>query len=258
MEEFPRFCPECGGFLVYIGETGEFVCGRCGLVVFRVIKGGVVPVDVRERIVEDEFGVLHRFTDSRTVIGGVEVAVARRIVTRKVFPKLLAVRAYRPTLEELLAPPEEGGVSVENVFVRLRRPVVYSGWCKIHERFEDGVRRWETVNRVFPHVEVSTFKRLIGLKRIKYAVSPVDGVKAFMVACEYGSKSFVYGFLTAMSEVFPELKTTPEHVGETLSRLQREGLIIATRESVLGETVYCIIPEKRIEMERSARWWEIG
>ncbi|MEM2338407.1 MAG: TFIIB-type zinc ribbon-containing protein [Candidatus Bathyarchaeia archaeon] len=253
----PERCPECGGTIVFVRETGELVCGSCGLVVSRVVAGGLVPSEVREHIVEDEFGRHHRFTDSRAVYGGVEVVTARHLTTRKVLPRL-ALREYAASLEEFLAPPEEGGVTVEGVFVTLRRPVTYSGWCKVHERFEDGVRRWETFRRSFPHVEVSTFKRLIGLKRVKYAVSPVDGVKAFMIACECGNKSIVYGFLTAMSEVYPELKTTPEHVGETLSRLVAEGVIASTRDTVLGETVYCILPEKRVKLVRSGRWWEVG
>jgi hypothetical protein len=250
-----RVCPECGGEVVYVSETGEFVCKSCGLVVGKVIAGGFVPAEVRHHVVVDEFGVHHRFVDSKVVRGGVEVAVARLISTRKVVPKLWALREYKPTLEEMLAPPEEGGIPVEAVFVSLRQPVTYRGWCKIHEKDEE-VRRFDVVNRIFPHVEVSTFKRLLGLKKVKgYAVTPVDGVKAFMIACEYGNKSFAYGFLKAMAEKFREVETTPEHVGETLSRLQTKGIIFATGETVLTETVYRIDPELRVKLMRSAEWW---
>jgi hypothetical protein len=239
-----KVCPECGGEVVFISETGEFVCKSCGLVVGRVVAGGFVPAEVRHHIVVDEFGVHHRFVDSRAVRGGVEVV-----------PKLWALREYRPTLEEMLAPPEEGGIPVEAVFVSLRQPVIYKGWCKIHEKDEE-VRRFDIVNRVFPHVEVSTFKRLLGLKKVKgYAVTPVDGVKAFMIACDYGTKSFAYGFLKAMAEKFREVETTVEHVGETLSRLQAKGIIFATGETVLLETVYRIDPELRVKLLRSAEWW---
>jgi len=255
--EIPKRCPECGSEEIwYDRETGEFVCKGCGLVVGRIVKGVVsAPVGVANYVIVDVEGRTHRFEAPYRVPGPVEVVVARVVKSRVVLKdSLKAIREYRPTLADLLAPPEEKGRLVENVVVTLRQVVRYSGYCLIHERDEDVTRVVEKT-RVFPFIEVSTFKRLLGLKKVKgYRVSPVDGVKAFLIACRCGTKSFIYGFLKAMSGEFPELKTTAEHVGETLSRLKVRGWVGSTGR-VLGEAVYCIFPEKRARLLRSSEWW---
>jgi len=170
-----------------------------------------------------------------------------------------AIKAYRPTLEELLVPPEKAGITLENVVVTLRQFYSYYGFCNIHWLWER-VRKPAVITHIFPHIEVASFKELIDRKKAKgYKVKVWDGVLALLISSRCATKSFATGFLDAMSIDYHEFRgITKETVGEALSRLEAKGWLdrgMAKATYVLREKVYCMSPQRRTILRESPTWW---
>ncbi len=117
--------------------------------------------------------------------------------------QIAKLRAYKGRITAWIDPPTV--VYVEPIIVAIKAREIE----RSRDHFYSDVLRFE---------DLISQKKLAG-----YVVSAKDAVFAYLLIFGHGSRHLIAGFLST----FPEFSTiTPETVGQALSRLKAEGLII--------------------------------
>lgn len=143
----------------------------------------------------------------------------------------------------------------EELQVVLRKRVTIEGWCEVHERVHSALFE-ETKNFVFSRREVQMFKRILDRMMEVYGRKPTvkDGILAFMLMNMKGTKGIITGFLRAIAPKDPDKYAAfdgvaADAVGWWLSKLRREGVLLAPEEDIDAYVFRYVTPEdKRVSI----------